>query len=64
MNIKTSSHKLFTWFAQCTLVLAIGALLALSPQAQAQNQTPGQDKATDVATIVESGSPGAATLAA
>jgi outer membrane immunogenic protein len=64
MNIKTSSHKLFTWFAQCALVLTIGALLALSAQAQAQNQTPGQDKATDVATIVESGSPGAATLAA
>ena len=64
MNTKTTSDKLFIWFARCALVLTIGGLLPLSAQAQAPNQAPGQDKATNVATIVESGSTGAATLSA
>ena len=63
-NTKTNSHEVFTWFAQCALVLTIGGLLPLSALAQAPNQAPGQDKATNVATIVESGSTGAATLSA
>jgi hypothetical protein len=63
-NTKTNSHEVFTWFAHCALVLTIGGLLPLSAQAQAQNQAPGQEKATNVATIVESGPTGAATLSA